>query len=360
MPSRPMPPATHEASAARIISKRVRYLRLAMPIALVLSLNGHAAQAADVILISHGSNGDSFWNVVKHGMQDAAQDFGIKADYRNPPQGDIAEMARLIDQAAKESPIGVVSTLADYTQLAPALKHLSDDKIALVTINSGSQAQSEAVGAILHVGQIEYQAGRRAGLKAKLQGVKTFLCINHYASNAESHKRCAGFADALGVDPKQSELEVVGDDAQTEQAILTRLESSMPQAILTLGPTSAHPAIRVLNRLPAAKRPYMATFDLSKEISQGIKDGLVQFAIDQQPYLQGYLSVALLALHDKYKHDSVRELKLRLYMESALLKRAARYNLELLPMDPRHIQSGPGLVTRSALASIERYSGVYR
>lgn len=360
MPSTPSLQESCKASITRIISRYSKRLALALPSALMLTLSAYAAPPAGVILISHGSNGDSFWNVVKHGMLDAAQDFGIQADYRNPARGEIPEMVRLLDQAAAERPISVVTTLADYEQLAPSLKRLADRKIAVVTINSGSQAQSEAVGAILHVGQIEYQAGKRAGLKAKLQGVKTFLCINHNASNAESHKRCAGFADALGVDPKQSELEVSGDDAPTEQAILARLESNPQQAILTLGPTSAHPSLRALSKLPPARRPYMVTFDLSKEISQGIKDGLVQFAIDQQPYLQGYLSVALLALHDKHKSETVRELKLRLYTESALLKRAARYNLELLPMDPRHVQSGPGLVTRSALASIERYSGVYR
>src|SRR5438093_985844 len=99
MPSTPSSQDSCTAGITRIISRHVQRLALALPAALVLSLPIHAAQPASVILVSHGSNGDSFWNVVKHGMLDAAQDFGIQADYRNPAHGDIPEMARLLDQA---------------------------------------------------------------------------------------------------------------------------------------------------------------------------------------------------------------------------------------------------------------------
>jgi len=41
----------------------------------------------------------------------------------------------------------------------------------------------------------------------------------------------------------------------------------------------------------------LATFDLSPDVLEAIRDGNMLFAIDQQQYLQGYLPIVLLALN---------------------------------------------------------------
>ena len=65
--------------------------------------------------------------------------------------------------------------------------------------------------------------------------------------------------------------------------------------ILTLGPNSADPVIKLLRDTnTAGKYKSFITFDLDGDISKAIKDGIVESAIDQQPYLQGYLAVSLL------------------------------------------------------------------
>jgi len=43
-----------------------------------------------------------------------------------------------------------------------------------------------------------------------------------------------------------------------------------------------------------------STFNLSPDVLQAINDGKIDFTIDQQPYLQGYLPVIALALKAKY------------------------------------------------------------
>ncbi len=39
------------------------------------------------------------------------------------------------------------------------------------------------------------------------------------------------------------------------------------------------------------------TFDLNKDAAQAIKDGKIEFSVDQQPYVQGYMAVEALWLN---------------------------------------------------------------
>ncbi len=43
--------------------------------------------------------------------------------------------------------------------------------------------------------------------RAKAAGIKTFLCVNHYATNPASFERCRGFAEAIGADFKTSTID---------------------------------------------------------------------------------------------------------------------------------------------------------
>src|SRR6201747_1730661 len=167
----------------------------------------HAAPDAHYVLISHAPDSDSWWNTIKNAVKQAGEDFDVTVDYRNPPSGDLADMSRLIEQAAAQNYDGVITSIADYNVLKGSIKKVTDKKIPLITINSGTTKQSEELGAIMHVGQPEYDAGKGAGERAKAAGIKSFLCVNHYATNPASFERCRGFAEAIGADFKKSTLD---------------------------------------------------------------------------------------------------------------------------------------------------------
>src|SRR5258706_15952233 len=154
-------------------------------------------------------------------------------------------MARLIEQAAAQGYDGVITTIADFNVLQGALKKVTDKKIPLVTINSGTTEQSEKLGAIMHVGQPEYEAGKSAGDRAKAAGIKSFLCVNHYATNPASFERCRGFAEAIGVDFKSSTLDAGQDPTGVQSKVSAYLRNHPnTQAVLTLGPLSAAPTMK--------------------------------------------------------------------------------------------------------------------
>ncbi|MEA3110453.1 MAG: simple sugar transport system substrate-binding protein [Caballeronia sp.] len=320
----------------------------------------HAAPDAHFVLISHAPDSDSWWNTIKNAIKQADEDFNVQTDYRNPPNGDIADMARLIEQAAARNVDGVIVTIADFDVLKGAISKVTAKHIPLVTINSGTQEQSAQLGAIMHVGQPEYTAGKAAGEKAKAAGIKSFLCVNHYATNPASFERCRGFAEALGVDFKSSTLDA-GQDPTTVQSKVSAYLRNHPdtQAVLALGPLSADPTIKALKQMGVAGKLWFATFDFDSDIAKAIQDGTIQFAIDQQPYLQGYIPVAVLAIVKKDHTTDPVKIRQALEANPKFKARLATYGLTP-SYGPRNIGSGPGFITKENVDKVLKYAGQYR
>ncbi|WP_198432088.1 sugar ABC transporter substrate-binding protein [Marinomonas polaris] len=299
----------------------------------VMSMSTAAhAEGERYVFISHAPDSDSWWNVIKNAVKQAASDMNVTVEYRNPPTGDLADMARIVEQAVATNPDGIVLSIADFDTLEGPLEKASKKGIPFITMNSGTQEQSKALGALLHVGQPEFAAGFGAGERAKKQGVKSFLCVNHYITNPASVERCMGFAKGLGIELGSQMIDSGSDPTDVETKVSAYLRKNPnTEAILTLGPTSAHPTLRALEKNRNLKDIYFGTFDLSGEISAAIKDGRINFAIDQQPYLQGYLPISFLTLYTRYG---------------------------LIPSND--VNSGPGFITKDNIALVEKYAGEFR
>ena len=332
---------------------------LALSVSLVAAM-GSAQAEGRYVLISHAPDSDSWWNTIKNSIKQAGEDYGVTVDYRNPPNGDLADMARLIEQATAQNYDGVITTIADYNVLQNAMRKVTDKKIPLITINSGTIEQSEKLGAVMHVGQPEYEAGKGAGQRAKAAGIKSFLCVNHYATNPASFDRCRGFAEAIGADFKTSTVDV-GDDPTTIESKVSAYLRQNPktEAVLTLGPTSAHPTLKALEKNGMKGKIWFATFDLSDQISKGIKDGSIQFGIDQQPYLQGYIPVAVLATMKSMKSTDLQAVKNAVQNNPKTKARFDEYGVAPA-YGARHIGSGPGFVTKDNIGKVEKFAGQYR
>ncbi|QCO55965.1 sugar ABC transporter substrate-binding protein [Pseudorhodobacter turbinis] len=284
------------------------------------------------IMVSHAPDSDSWWNTIKNGIALGGKQMGVTVEYRNPPTGDLADMARIIEQAAASQPDGIITTLADFDVLAGPIRNAVDQGIDVIIINSGTAEQARDVGALMFVGQPEYDAGFAAGVRAKGDGVGSFVCVNHVISNTVVAERCRGFADGLGIELGDSMIDTGQDPAEIKNRVIAYLTANPEtDAILTLGPTSADPTILAVQEMGIAGDIYFGTFDLGDEIVKGIKEGIIQWGIDQQPFLQAYLPVVILSNYDRYG---------------------------VLPGN--NINSGPGFVTADALEKVEKYAGEYR
>jgi len=255
-----------------------------------------AAVAIDVIVVSHGQANDPFWSVAKNGVDSACKDMKISCKYTAPGTFDMVEMAKLIDNAVSQKPKGIVITLPDAAALGKSVKAAIAAGIPVISMNSGSD-DFASLGISAHVGQTEFEAGVGGGQKMKAAGGKKALCVNHEVGNVALDRRCAGFKKGFG-----GPVEILGtsnDVTEIEKAVAAKLGGV--DTILTLGAgLSGEAALKALEAAGKVGKIRLGTFDMSPDMLKAAAAGKVEFLIDQQQYLQGYLPIAIFAQYIRW------------------------------------------------------------
>jgi simple sugar transport system substrate-binding protein len=305
---------------------RMKRMLLAAAAALLLTTTPSLAER--YVVVTHTQGTDPFWPVVEKGAKDAAAALGVELEYNFAPSGDMADMAKLIEAATATRPDGLIVSLPDAAALGNAIKAASGAGIPVITINSGLESYA-AVGALMHIGQPEKLAGQKAGERAAREGVTNPLCLNQEAFNTALVDRCNGYFSAMGKELKM--IDVSNDVAQikTRTAAALQADASI-DALLAVGPHVCEAAATAVDDVGADI--HLSCFDLTPGVINLIEAGKVQYSIDQQQRLQGYLPVVFLHLYNT--------------------------NAGMLPGD--NIPSGPGFVDKSNAAAVAAQAGVNR
>lgn len=247
---------------------------------------GGSSNSIRIDVITHGAPGDSFWDVVKAGAVQAGKDEGVDLHYQSDP--DVGKQATLIDNAVAAGTDGLVVSMANPDGLQKSIKAAVAAGVPVITINSGLD-QWQQFGAITHVGQSETLAGKAAGEQLNNAGVTNALCVIQEAGNVGLEQRCAGakstFTGTL-TNLQVDNTDLAGSEATIESKITA--DSSI-DGILTLGGDISGQAVKAVGNTGA--KITVGTFDVNADVVQNIIDGKILFAIDQQPYVQGYLGV---------------------------------------------------------------------
>jgi simple sugar transport system substrate-binding protein len=252
--------------------------------------------ATRIAVVTHGQASDPIWAVVKRGIEDARRKENVGVSYRAPDTFDIGVMKRLLQDAINDHPDGLVVSLPDATALGPEIRSAERAGIPVVTINSGSD-KFLGLGVETHVGQPELEAGVKAGERMAGAGVRHALCVDHEASNDGLSERCQGIEQAMRAVGGTSRVLTINlqDRMQAQRLIAQTIADGSVDGIVTLGPNGAEQALAALNASGFQGRVKLATFDLSAAVLNAVQDGRILFAVDQQPYLEGYLPIVLLA-----------------------------------------------------------------
>ncbi|WP_428929194.1 sugar ABC transporter substrate-binding protein [Marinibacterium sp. SX1] len=256
------------------------------------------ALAADIIVVAHGQANDPFWSVVKNGVQKAGEDTGANVEFRSPETFDMVQMSQMIDAAVNQEPDGLVVSIPDADALGPSIQRAVEAGIPVISMNSGSDVAHE-LGALLHVGQSEYDAGKAAGAKLAEMGGTKGICVNQEVGNVALDLRCEGFADGFG--QEVTVIPTMNDPTEVESKVRAALDSDPDvDTVLGLGASLVgEPAVAAVEAL-GRDDVLIASFDLSAGFLEAVAEGKAAFAIDQQQFLQGYLPVAFLALNAQF------------------------------------------------------------
>ncbi|MGB3730431.1 sugar ABC transporter substrate-binding protein [Microbacterium sp.] len=242
-------------------------------------------------VVTHSGPGDAFWDRVKSGAEQAGKDYGAEVTYNADP--DPAKQSQLIDNAVAQKVDGIVVSMANPDGVRASVEKAVTAGIPVVTINSGME-QSKAFGAITHIGQSESIAGAAAGERLSKEGASKALCVIQEAGNVGLEERCAAAAKSFA--GQMDNLQVDGtNDSEVKATIKSKLQADPSiNGVLTLGGQYAIDAVGAVAESGSSAK--VATFDLSEDVVSQIEAGKILFAIDQQPYVQGFLGVTALYL----------------------------------------------------------------
>ncbi|GAA4574916.1 substrate-binding domain-containing protein [Planotetraspora kaengkrachanensis] len=244
-----------------------------------------------IALITHAPPGDTFWDLVRKGAEAAAKKDNVDLQFQSDPDG--ANQANLVQSAIDKKVDGIAVTLAKPDAMKANVEKAVQGGIPVVALNGGIE-DWKAMGVQGYFGQDEKIAGEAAGERLKTDGAKKALCVIQEQGHVGLEARCDG---AKATFPDTEKIYVTGTDMPSVQAAITSKLQQDPaiDRVLTLGAPFALTAVKSVK--DASSSAKVVTFDTNKDLVTAIKNGEVEWAVDQQPYLQGYLAVDSLWLY---------------------------------------------------------------
>lgn len=285
-----------------------RSLRRSLP-ALAIALGFVAASPATVpsaavaaedgpIIVVSGPLSWPFFAAVKQGFDDAAERFGV--EYQYVAVTDTANMTsdypRLLQQAISRNPRMLLVGEFFPDGMDPLIKEATAAGIPVLIHNSG-QTLWQQNGSLGFIGEDPYQMGYKAGEIQAEGGVKKGLCFNQVPGNPTVEMRCTGYIEAMKEAGLETVYQTIGTgDATNPQAMMQAIKGTLQSndgidGIYTLNAVPAMSALRAVEDVGRKGEVMIGTSDLSNEVLLAIQAGDIAFAMDQQPYLQGFLSI---------------------------------------------------------------------
>ena len=275
-------------------------------------------------MVTHSGDGDTFWDIVQSGAKQAAVKDNINFLYAHSDEAQ--QQAQLIDSYVAKKVDGLIVTLAKPDAMKAAVERAVKAGIPVITVNSGSEV-SKAYGALTHIGQDETVAGEAVGEELDRRTKKKALCVLHEQGNVGHEQRCSGVKKTFGGELQN--LYVDGTNMPDVQASIEAKLQADPaiDSVVTLGAPFADAAVQA--KKTAGSKAEIDTFDLNPKVATGLQSGALGFAVDQQPYLQGYEAIDLLWLY--------------------------RYNADVLG-GGKPVLTGPQIITKDQAAELAEYT----
>ncbi len=245
-----------------------------------------------IAMITHEAPGDTFWDLIRKGAESAAAKDNVELIYSNDPQA--PKQAELIQSAIDSDVDAIATTLPNPGALGPVVQKAVDAGIPVVEFNAGVDDWSNT-GALMYFGQDETVAGESAGARLSEDGAKKVLCVVQEQGQVQLEARCAGVEQGF-----TGETEKLYVNGRSMPSVTSDIQAKLAQdpsidRVMTLGAPFALAAVQSVT--DAGSDAEVVTFDTNADLVAAIESGDVTWAIDQQPYLQGYEAIDSLWLY---------------------------------------------------------------
>lgn len=264
------------------------------------SAGGTGAGKADtarvkIAMITHEAPGDAFWDRIRKGAEAAAAKDNVELVYSNDPQA--PKQADLVQNAIDQKVDAIAATLSNPDAIGPVIKKAADAGIPVVLFNAGlSGTVLEDTGALMYFGQDETIAGQAVGERLAEDGAKNVICVIQEQGQVQLEARCDGVEQGMS----GGKVEKLYVNGRNQPSVLTDIQAKLAEDksvdhVVTLGADFALTAIKAVDQSGSSAE--VVTFDLNEDLVTAIQDGTVKWAVDQQPFVQGYEAIDSLWLY---------------------------------------------------------------
>jgi simple sugar transport system substrate-binding protein len=285
-----------------------------------------------IVFVTSAGPGNPFYGPIIKGFDQAGKDLGVDAVFRGDQKttglGAAPEMKRRLEDVIAAKPDGLVIANFFPDVLNDTIRTAVKSGIPVVLSNGGF-GEVLNTGALAFVGTDERQLGLIGGQLLRKAGAKKALILVPPPGIPVADLRLQGFS--AGILPSEMvKVEVPADTFSNATKLVNTMLVAIQKdpnidAMFSIGSCCGPAMVTVREQLgDRARGMHFGTIDLGGPVLTALKDGKIDFAIDQQQYLEGYIPVLLLAQYLRY---------------------------DLTPVSKEYL-TGPGIVTKENAAKM--------
>ena len=242
----------------------------------------------------------AFFIPVRQGMEDAARQCDVVCTFDGSEGVDHKAQLAVLENALRGGYDGIALNLPTLNGFEAALLNAREQNIPVVGFNDDVRGSGDT--RLAHVSQRLFEAGEMLGAKAKPHiAAGAHIIVSVHSDDAKAlEQRRSGILNALSDKGVAHTRIVTATDPVESRDILLDALTRHPDvsAILATGQADTHGA--GLAAMQCGRSLYVCGFDTSREILEMVKTGVIAFTIGQQPYMQGYYPVHMLALYKRH------------------------------------------------------------
>jgi ribose transport system substrate-binding protein len=258
-----------------------------------------AAFAQDITLavIPKGTT-HPFWKTVEAGARKAAEETGVKINWRGPIlENDRAQQIAVVQQFVGSKVSGIVLAPLDSTALVGPVRSATDAKIPVVIMDSALNGEAGKEFSSF-VATDNRRGGEIGGeeLARLLNGKGKVVLLRYIEGSASTNEREEGF---LSVMKKHPGIEVIMSNRYAGPSISTAQDAAMnmidkireADGIFCPNDPSTQGMLLALRQNGLAGKKKFVGFDTSSQLVAALKRDQIDAIVAQNPYKMGYLSV---------------------------------------------------------------------
>jgi simple sugar transport system substrate-binding protein len=255
-------------------------------------------QSYHFVMVNHVTT-NVFFTPTQNGAADACKLLGCSYTWTGSSSSNVAEMVNAINSAVSGKADGIASSLIDPSAFNAPVKSALSAGIPVVAYN----ADEPQTGRLSYIGQDLYLSGQEMGahIQALLPGGGDIALFIATPGSANIQPRINGAIATLKTTPNiKYSVVATGAAVPAELTVIESWATGHPSAkgMFAVDAGSTQGLAQTIQKQGLKSKGWVGGgYDLTPITEQLLAAGYIEFTIDQQPYLQGFLPILQLYMY---------------------------------------------------------------